>query len=43
MDSVEQLLSTHPGPTVVFPGHGENDTTVAAEEPHTEEWRARGW
>ncbi|MDE0121881.1 MAG: MBL fold metallo-hydrolase [bacterium] len=43
MDSVEQLLSTYPDPTVVFPGHGANDTTVATEKPHTAEWRARGW
>ncbi len=43
MDSVERLLSTFPDPTVVFPGHGANDTTVATEKPHTGEWRARGW
>lgn len=28
--------------TVVHPGHGD-DTTLAAERPHLEEWRARGW
>lgn len=43
MDSVEDLVSRFPGPTLVFPGHGANDTTVAAEKPHTGEWRARGW
>lgn len=43
MDSVEALLSRFPGPTLVFPGHGANDTTVATEKPHTGTWRARGW
>ena len=43
MDSVELLLSRFPDPTLVFPGHGPNDTTVATEKPHTGEWRARGW
>ena len=28
--------------TVVHPGHGD-DTTLGAERPHLEEWRARGW
>ncbi|WP_280502983.1 MBL fold metallo-hydrolase [Nocardia farcinica] len=26
----------------VYPGHGD-DTTLSAERPHLEEWRARGW
>ena len=43
MDSVEQLLSSFPDPTLVFPGHGTTNTTVAAERPHTETWRERGW
>ncbi len=43
MDSVEGLLARFPGPTLVFPGHGADDTTVATEKPHTGEWRARGW
>lgn len=43
MDSVEALVSRFPDPTVIFPGHGANDTTVGAERPHTAEWRARGW
>ncbi len=43
MDSVEGLLARYPDPTLIFPGHGANDTTVATEKPHTEEWRARGW
>ncbi len=28
--------------TWVYPGHGD-DTTVGAERPHLDEWRARGW
>ena len=43
MDSVEGLLARFAGPTLIFPGHGANDTTVATEKPHTGEWRARGW
>ena len=31
----------HPAP-VVHPGHGK-PTTLGAERPHLEEWRARGW
>jgi hypothetical protein len=27
---------------VVHPGHGK-PTTLGAERPHLEEWRARGW
>jgi glyoxylase-like metal-dependent hydrolase (beta-lactamase superfamily II) len=28
--------------TVVYPGHGD-DTTLGAERPHLDQWRARGW
>lgn len=28
--------------TVVHPGHGD-DTTLGAERPHLDKWRARGW
>ena len=28
--------------TIVHPGHGA-DTTLGAERPHLDEWRARGW
>ena len=28
--------------TVVYPGHGER-TTLGAERPHLDEWKARGW
>jgi len=31
-----------PDTTWVYPGHG-NDTTLAAERPHLQEWRERGW
>ena len=31
-----------PDDTVVYPGHGD-DTTLGAERPHLEEWRARRW
>ncbi|MGH3245451.1 MAG: MBL fold metallo-hydrolase [Trebonia sp.] len=31
-----------PDTTWVYPGHG-NDSTLGAERPHLEEWRARGW
>jgi glyoxylase-like metal-dependent hydrolase (beta-lactamase superfamily II) len=31
-----------PDSTWIYPGHG-NDTTLGAERPHLEEWRARGW
>ena len=31
-----------PDETWVYPGHGR-DTTVGAERPHLDEWRARGW
>jgi len=31
-----------PDATWIYPGHG-NDSTLGAERPHLEEWRARGW
>lgn len=40
--SVERHVFTLPGETRVSPGHGD-DTNVAREAPHLEEWRARGW
>ena len=43
IDDVEQrLFGTLPDETWVYPGHGK-DTTIGAERPHLEEWRARGW
>ncbi len=40
--SIEQRLLTLPPETRVLTGHGEA-TTVGAEAPHLEEWRARGY
>ncbi len=42
MDSLERRLFTLPDPTLVYPGHGD-PTTIGAERPHLDEWRARGW
>jgi len=41
-DLEERVFATLPDGTWVYPGHGK-DTTLAAERPHTAEWRARGW
>lgn len=41
MKSIESRLLKLPADTVVHTGHG-NDTTIGAESPHVEEWRARG-
>jgi glyoxylase-like metal-dependent hydrolase (beta-lactamase superfamily II) len=42
MDSIETELMRHPDPTVVHPGHGAS-TSIGAERPQVETWRARGW
>ena len=42
LDAVEAKVFTLPDETWVYPGHGA-DTTVGAERPHLEQWRARGW
>ena len=43
IDDVEQrLFAALPDDAWVYPGHG-NDTTIGAERPHLDEWRARGW
>lgn len=42
LESIEQRLFTLAPDTVVLPGHGAA-TTIGAEMPHLEEWRARGW
>jgi glyoxylase-like metal-dependent hydrolase (beta-lactamase superfamily II) len=39
---VEKVFDRLPDETWVYPGHG-SDTTLGAERPHLEEWRARGW
>ena len=40
--SIEDRLFTLPPDTVVMPGHGD-DTTIATERPHLQEWIDRGW
>ena len=40
--AIENKLFVLPGATAVYPGHGE-DTTIAAEKPHLQEWKERGW
>jgi glyoxylase-like metal-dependent hydrolase (beta-lactamase superfamily II) len=43
LNGVQTKIFDHlPDETWVYPGHG-NDTTLGAERPHLEEWRARGW
>ena len=42
MRSLDERLFTLPDATMVLPGHGL-DTTIGAERPFIEEWRARGW
>ena len=41
-DVTERLFEVYPDDAIVHPGHG-NDTTLGAERPHLDEWRARGW
>lgn len=41
-DVTERLFGAYPDAAVVHPGHGK-PTTLGAERPHLEEWRARGW
>ncbi len=41
-DVETKLFSRLPDETWVYPGHG-NDTTLGAERPHLDDWRARGW
>ena len=40
--SIREKLFALPGETAVRPGHGA-DTTIAAEQPHLQEWIDRGW
>lgn len=37
-----KLFARFADDTRFYPGHG-NDSTLGAERPHLEEWRARGW
>jgi glyoxylase-like metal-dependent hydrolase (beta-lactamase superfamily II) len=41
-DVIARLFEAYPDDTVVHPGHG-SPTTLGADRPHLEEWRARGW
>lgn len=41
-DVTTKLFDRLPDETWVYPGHGW-DTTIGAERPHLQEWRARGW
>jgi glyoxylase-like metal-dependent hydrolase (beta-lactamase superfamily II) len=38
----DKIFGRLPDATWIYPGHG-NDSTIGAERPHLEEWRARGW
>ena len=43
IDDVEtKFFGAFPDSTWVYPGHG-GDTTLGAERPSLDEWRARGW
>lgn len=42
MNSLDTKLFVEKDATMILPGHGL-DTTIGAERPHVEEWRARGW
>jgi glyoxylase-like metal-dependent hydrolase (beta-lactamase superfamily II) len=43
MDDLEaRVFAELPDDTWFYPGHG-NDSTLGAERPHLDEWRARGW
>jgi glyoxylase-like metal-dependent hydrolase (beta-lactamase superfamily II) len=41
-DVTERLFDVYPDDAVVLPGHGR-PTTLGAERPHLDEWKARGW
>ncbi len=41
-DVSERIFDIYDDSTWVYPGHGA-DTTLGAERPHLDEWRARGW
>lgn len=41
-DLEERIFGSFDDETWIYPGHG-NDTTLGAERPHLQEWRARGW
>lgn len=41
-DVTTRVFDVYDDDTWFYPGHG-NDGTLAAERPHLDEWRARGW
>lgn len=41
-DVSTRIFDTLPDETWFYPGHGA-DSTLGAERPHLDEWRARGW
>ncbi len=41
-DVTTKIFDRLPDETWFYPGHGD-DSTLGAERPHLEEWRARGW
>lgn len=41
-DVSDRVFDVYDDETWVYPGHG-GDTTLGAERPHLDEWRARGW
>jgi glyoxylase-like metal-dependent hydrolase (beta-lactamase superfamily II) len=41
-DLTSRVFDQLPDETWFYPGHG-NDSTLGAERPHLQEWRARGW
>ncbi|MGH3852487.1 MAG: MBL fold metallo-hydrolase [Pseudonocardiaceae bacterium] len=41
-DLQTRVFDQLPDDTWFYPGHGK-DSTLSAERPHLEEWRARGW
>jgi len=42
MSGLEEKVFSLPDETWFYPGHG-NDSSLGAERPHLQEWRARGW
>jgi glyoxylase-like metal-dependent hydrolase (beta-lactamase superfamily II) len=41
-DVTTRLFDVYDDDTWFYPGHGD-DSTLGAERPHLDEWRARGW
>jgi glyoxylase-like metal-dependent hydrolase (beta-lactamase superfamily II) len=41
-DVTQRIFDVYQDDTWFYPGHG-NDSTLGAERPHLDEWRARGW